>query len=63
MFRFTIRVCDDVLDIPHKYKYVIPAIASYRIGFIPGVTDIVILKPLRFLIVGEGNELTFQVWH
>ena len=59
-FGLLLGFCDDVLDIPHKYKYVIPAIASLPLLVsYQGVTDIVMPKPLRFLIVGEGNELTF----
>eukprot|EP00944_MAST-04C_sp_MAST-4C-sp1_P013979 g13979.t1 len=61
-FGLLLGFCDDVLDIPHKYKFFIPTIAALPLLVsYQGVTDIVIPKPLRFLIVSaaDDHELTF----
>lgn len=61
-FGLLLGFVDDVLDIPHKYKFILPALASLPLLVsYQGVTDIVIPKQLRGIIFVESdvsNELT-----
>ncbi len=54
-FGLLLGFVDDVLDIPHKYKFILPALASLPLLVsYQGVTDIVVPKQVRSFIYNDG---------